>query len=242
MRAHWLQHVPFEGLGSIEAWLKEKGYEITCTRFFASENLPPPHDVDLLIVMGGPMSANDEKAFPWLIKEKEFLRQCIRLGKSVLGICLGAQLIASALGARVYRNRYKEIGWFPVQGIPSSDRLCFRFPPTFEAFHWHGETFDLPSGAVCLAKSEGCANQAFQLGRSVMGLQFHLETTPASAREMVTHCRADLVPSPYVQSEAIILGATPAQYRAIYDLMMQVLSFLTSPASERLSTGSEQRL
>jgi len=227
MRAHWLQHVPFEGLGSIEAWLRQKQYAITCTRFFAAENLPPPNDVDLLIVMGGPMSANDEKEFPWLITEKAFLRQGIQSGKSVLGICLGAQLIANAMGARVYRNRYKEIGWFPVQGVPSHNNSFFRFPPTFEAFHWHGETFDLPPRAVRLASSEGCENQAFQLGRSVIGLQFHLETTPATARELVANCRAELLPSKYVQSEEVILGISEDRYKAINELMFQVLSFLT---------------
>ncbi len=227
MRVHWLQHVPFEGLGRIEDWLRQKQYEVTGTRFFESDELPDPQQVDLLIVMGGPMSVNDEEKFPWLRREKQFIRQCIQLGKSVLGICLGAQLIANVMGARVYQNRYKEIGWFPLQGIPSNNRSFFRFPPTFDAFHWHGETFDLPPGAVRLASSEGCENQAFQLGRSVIGLQFHLETTPETARELVTHCREELVPSKYVQSEAIILGAPEERYRAIHALLFQILSFLT---------------
>ena len=227
MRAHCLQHVPFEGLGSIEAWLGEKEWEITSTRFFESANLPDPSDVDLVIVMGGPMSANDEKEFPWLISEKAFLRQCISSGKSVLGICLGAQLIANAMGARVYRNRYKEIGWLPVLGVPSSGDSFFSFPPMCEAFHWHGETFELPEGAIRLARSEGCENQAFQFGRSVIGLQFHLETTPETALEIVSHCRAELLPSKYVQSEAVILEATPEKYRAANGLMARVLCFLT---------------
>ncbi len=128
----------------MEAWLREKRYKITHTRFFESEDLPHPSRVDLLIVMGGPMSANDEQTYPWLTREKEFLRQCIHSGKRVLGICLGAQLIAHAMGARVYRNRDPEIGWFPVQGVPPNDSSFFSFPPTFKAFHWHGETFDLP--------------------------------------------------------------------------------------------------
>jgi len=227
MRAHYLQHVPFEGLGSIEAWLREKGYEISCTRFFASETLPCPTDVDLVIVLGGPMSANNEEKFPWLISEKEFLRRCMDSGKPVVGICLGAQLIAMAMGARVYRNRHKEIGWFPVEGVPSSHSASFRFPAVFEAFHWHGETFDLPAAGVCLARNEGCANQAFQLGLRVIGLQFHLETTPETVQEMLAHCRGELLPSRYVQSEAVILGATPRYYRAANDLMARVLSYVT---------------
>ena len=225
MRAHYLQHVPFEGLGSIETWLGERGYEITSTRFFESVSVPDLNEVDLLVVMGGPMSVNDEKEWSWLAPEKQVIRDAIQSGKSVLGVCLGAQLIASAMGARVYRNRVKEIGWFPVQGVPSVGSSAFRFPSSVEVFHWHGETFDLPTGAVRLARSEACENQAFQLGRSVIGLQFHLETTPESAREIVAQCRAELSPAPYVQSEAEIFAASPAKYRAINSLMSEVLSF-----------------
>jgi GMP synthase-like glutamine amidotransferase len=226
MNAHYLQHVSFEGLGSIESWLEASGYKITKTQFFKSTNLPEPDEIDLLIVMGGPMSVNDEDEFPWLAQEKQFIHDIIKSGKSVLGVCLGAQLIASAMGARVYRNTVKEIGWFPVQGIPSTDRMTFNFPPSAEVFHWHGETFELPSGAIRLARSQGCENQAFQFGRSVIGLQFHLETTPESAQEIVKHCRNELLPSAYIQTESEILGVAPEKYRPIKDLMDKVLSFL----------------
>lgn len=226
MRAHYLQHVPFEGLGSIEPWLKEGKYKITGTRFFESIELPDLKEIDLLIVMGGPMSANDEQELPWLIQEKQFIHRAIQVGKSVLGICLGAQLIASAMGARVYRNPVKEIGWFPIQGVAPIAPSTFCFPSSVEVFHWHGETFELPSSAVRLATSEGCENQAFQLGQSVIGLQFHLETTPDSAREIVSHCRAELVSSKYVQAESVILSAIPEQYSTVNNLMFEVLSFL----------------
>lgn len=227
MRVHYLQHVPFEGLGSIEPYLKTQGFRITSTRFFESSRLPDSNKVDLLIVMGGPMSANDEDKLTWLIDEKAFIRQCIQGGKRVLGICLGAQLIASAMGARVYRNPVKEIGWFPVQGIHAGDETIYRFPRVFKAFHWHGETFDLPPKAVRLARTEGCENQGFQLGKSVIGLQFHLEMTPESVREIVSPCRAELLSSKYVQSEAAILGASPEEYRQMNDLMTDLLVFLT---------------
>jgi GMP synthase-like glutamine amidotransferase len=226
MRAHYLQHVPFEDLGSIEPWLSTAGYEITSTRFFEAAELPDLGEIDFLIVMGGPMSVNDETDFPWLALEKTFIREAVKAGKPVLGVCLGAQLIASAMGAMVYRNPVKEIGWFPVQGVDSRNPLLFSFPPETVVFHWHGDTFDLPEGATLLARSEGCENQAFQLGHSVIGLQFHLETTPESAPEMVTICRDELSPAQYIQAADDILAAPQERYDAINRLMGSVLSFL----------------
>ena len=190
--------------------------------------MPDPAEVDLLVVLGGPMSVNDETEFPWLRKEKRFIRECTEAGKSVLGVCLGAQLIASAMGARVYRNRCKEIGWFPVEQVASADGSTFSFPASIEVFHWHGETFDLPPGAVRIARSEACENQAFQIGRSVVALQFHLETTIEASRAMISHCGAELVPGKYVQSKAEILHAGPERYRAINEVMGEVLEYLTS--------------
>ena len=228
MNAHFFQHVPFEGIGNIEPWLIAKGYEITSTQFYKEAQLPDYEKVDLLIIMGGPMSVNDEAKYPWLVAEKQFIRNCIEAGKSVLGICLGSQLIANAMGASVYRNHEKEIGWFPVQGTEPSDDLTFRFPSTFEVFHWHGDTFDLPKGAIRIARSAATENQAFQLGKSVIGIQFHPEATPALLQEMVSHGRYELVASSYVQSEKDILGIRPQQYHVISSLMGEVLTFLVS--------------
>jgi GMP synthase-like glutamine amidotransferase len=226
MRAHYFQHVPFEGLGSIEPWLKSHGHELTGTRFFDAAEIPDPGEVDLLVVMGGPMSVNDEENLPWLALEKRFVRELVESGKAVLGICLGAQLIANALGSKVYPNSVKEIGWFPVHATASGDGSVFRFPPLTPVFHWHGETFDLPPGATRLAKSQGCENQAFQLGRRVIGLQFHLETTPQSARDIVAHCRDELISSQFVQTEEEILSASPERYESINALMGTILTFL----------------
>jgi GMP synthase-like glutamine amidotransferase len=226
MRAHYFQHVPFEGLGRIEPWLEAAGYEITNTRFFESAELPDLKKIDLLIVMGGPMSVNDEDKFPWLVSEKKFIGQAIHAGKPVLGICLGAQLIASATGARVYSNYEKEIGWFPIYGIPLNNSTIFGFPSSLNVFHWHGETFDLPSGAIRLAESEACENQAFQIGKSVIGLQFHLETTPEAAQQLVSNCREELIPAKYIQTEEEILSANLQSYKSINQLMDDILSFL----------------
>ena len=226
MRAHYFQHVPFEGLGCITPWLEAAGYEVSCTRFFECPVLPDLKSIDLLVIMGGPMSVNDEAQYPWLLVEKQFIRDAIACGKPVLGICLGAQLIASASGAKIYPNAHREIGWFPIQAVDEGGDDCFRFPPTETVFHWHGETFDIPPGAVRIAKSEGCENQAFQLGQSVIGLQFHLETSPDSLREIIAHCRHELVPSRYVQTEAEILAVAANRFPIINPLMGRVLAFL----------------
>jgi GMP synthase-like glutamine amidotransferase len=228
MQAHFLQHVPFEGLGSIEAWLLKTGYTISSTPFFSTGNLPKIREIDLLVIMGGPMSVNDETEHPWLIEEKIFIQKAIEAGKPVLGICLGAQLIASAMGAEVIQNPLKEIGWFPIQGIKSESSSLFSFPDEIEVFHWHGETFRLPPGAVQIARSDGCENQAFQIDSNVIGLQFHLETTPDSAQAIVKNCREELVDGRYIQSEREILTAPQSRYSSINKLMQSVLEYLHS--------------
>ena len=226
MKVHILQHVPFEGIGSIGSWLSARGGNISHTRFFESSTLPKLQGLDLIIAMGGPMSVNDEASLSWLKTEKLFIREAVALGLPVVGICLGAQLIASALGARVYSNENKEIGWFEIEATPGTHEV-FCFPNRTTVFHWHGETFDLPAGAVRLAKSAGCANQAFQIGNNVIGLQFHLETTAVSADSIITNCRQELVAGPYVQSESRIRAVRPETYTTINRLMSDVLSYVT---------------
>lgn len=226
MRVHVLQHVPFEGLGSIQTWLTGRQAVLSHTLFFESSLLPDIGLLDLVIVLGGPMSVNDEASLPWLVEERHFIAAAIQAGKPVLGICLGAQLIASALGADVYPGLYREIGWFPVQAT-----LCrpgtFAFPPETVAFHWHRETFDLPLHAVDLARSAACATQAFQFGPNVIGLQFHLETTPESLDEIITHSRHELTGEVFVQTERDMRNVPDARYAAINGLMARVLTWLT---------------
>lgn len=226
MKVHVLQHVPFEGLGSMEAWLSERGADVQYTRFYESSALPNPRAVDLVIAMGGPMSVNDERDYPWLKPEKGFVHEAIRRGLPVVGVCLGAQLIASALGARVYVNAEKEIGWFPIEAV-DADGDVFRFPRHATVFHWHGETFDLPPGAVRLARSSGCKNQAFQIGRNVIGLQFHLETTSETADVLIRNCRGELVDGAYIQAEQAMRAAPESAYAEINTLMGKVLSYVT---------------
>jgi len=228
MRVHVLQHVPFEGLGSIGPWLAARDASIGYTRFYESPSLPDHSAFDLVIAMGGPMSVNDEHRWPWLTREKDFVREVVGQGTPLVGICLGAQLIAAALGARVYPNRYKEIGWFDIEAARGTSD-CFRFPSPCTAFHWHGETFDLPPGAVRLASSAACENQAFQLGRAVIGLQFHLETTAESVESMIANCRSELSDGPYVKSEGQLREVPAAVYSRANLLMAELLTYVTQP-------------
>ena len=225
MNVHVLQHVAFEGVGSMSSWLVSRNADVRYTRFYESAKLPDLSQVDLVIVMGGPMSVNDESVHRWLVQEKEFIRQAVLLGLPVIGICLGAQLIASALGAKVYSGRYTEIGWFPLEAVVTGEDV-FRLPSGVPVFHWHGETFDLPSGAVHLAKSDACENQAFQIGRNVVGLQFHLETTPESAALILEHCGDELVPGDYVQTDKNIRKTSETACADINRLMDELLSYV----------------
>jgi len=135
--------------------------------------------------------------------------------------------IASALGAKVYSGRYTEIGWFPLETADTGGDV-FRLPSGVPVFHWHGETFDLPSGAVHLAKSEACEHQAFQVGRNVVGLQFHLETTPESAALILENCRGELVRGKYVQTEPAIREISETACAEINRIMDDLLSYLTT--------------
>lgn len=232
MRIHVLQHVPFEGLGSILPWAQSRNATITTTRFFESPALPESDAFDLLVALGGPMSVNDESDLPWLRDEKRFVREAVESEKPVLGICLGAQLMASALGARVYPGENKEIGWFPVSACGHGEG-AFHFPETTDVFQWHGETFELPPDSVHLAKSEGCFHQAFQVGPCAMGLQFHLETTPASTDALLANCGHELVPARYVQREQDLRSVSPDRYVGINRLMDGVLAYLTRVIDEK---------
>jgi GMP synthase-like glutamine amidotransferase len=226
MRVFVLQHVPFEELGNIQPWLVQHNAEIHYCRVYANEPLPDIHRVDLLILLGGPMSVNDESHYPWLKAEKAFLAQVIAANKPVVGICLGAQLIACCQGARVYSNYAKEIGWFDIHALPATGDVL-PLPSTMRVFHWHGETFELPTNAVLLASSEACNNQIFQLGPRVIGLQCHLETTDENAQSMVLHCADELIGGRFIQEADEILAVNDEQYQQLAEWMGQVLDYVT---------------
>lgn len=224
MRLHWLGHVPFEDAANIGLWAEQHGHTVTSTRLYVDEPLPEVSEIDALAVMGGPMNIYQYRRYPWLCAEKRFIEKAIGAGVPTIGVCLGGQLIADVLGAKIVENPHIEIGWFPVRlTTPAADsHLLTGLPAEFTAFHWHGDTFGIPAGATRLAESEACANQAFAYGESVLGLQFHLEYSEESIHKMLTHCADELVEAPFVQSEGEIiarLGNTVSAQEKLFTLL-----------------------
>ncbi len=209
VRLHFLQHVAFEDLGIIQDWAEEKGMHITSTKLHEGEALPDRkelRDIDMVLIMGGPMNIYEYDKYPWLKEEKDFIAKAIRQASlsrkmSVVGICLGAQLIADVLGAKVTPNQFKEIGWFPIR---SQSNLL---PDSLEVFHWHGDTFPIPRGAKCIAFSQGCGNQGFIYKQRVLGLQFHLEMTNDGIDKIYANCADDIESGPYIQQHNISDGS-----------------------------------
>ncbi len=208
MRLHYIQHNPFEDPANIALWAEDSGHEVSGTKIYAGERLSEKADFDLLLLLGGEMNIYEEDRYPWLKEEKRFIRKVMDGEKTVLGICLGAQLIADLLGGTVHKNRYREIGWHEVKLTAAALNSCaFRgFPDSFTAFQWHGDTFDLPEGSKYLASTAACSNQAFEIGRNV-GLQFHLESSWQSIRRLIDNCEDGLTPGRFVQQPVDMLSA-----------------------------------
>ncbi|MCR8842321.1 type 1 glutamine amidotransferase [Paenibacillus sp. SC116] len=202
MRIHYLQHVPFESIENIGVWAGEREYGITGTLVYENADFPSLLEFDMLVILGGPMSVHDEASYPWLVQEKQFIKEAIQQQKLVLGICLGAQLIAEVIGGKVYKNENKEIGWFPVKLTEDAKHSpLFKYiPDEFIPFHWHGETFELPEEAKKMAFSKGCVNQAFVYDDHVIGLQFHLESSDVSITKLIENCADELEEGTYVQA------------------------------------------
>ena len=227
LRIHYLQHVPFEGPGFIESWALVRGHRLTATRLYAGHRLPATEEFDWLFILGGPMNVYEESRYPWLAREKRFIGEALREGKVLIGICLGAQLLACVLGAKVTRNACVEIGWYPVQKASqaSQSSLSGFLPDSFPAFHWHGDTFEIPRGAVHLARSEACENQAFAFDERVVAFQFHLESTRESVENLIHSCPEDLAEGPFIQSPLHML-ADLGRFRSSNDLMADIFDGL----------------
>ena len=212
MRIHSLQHVPFEDMAMIESWAQDQGHDTSRTHLFEGEALPDLGEFDWLVIGGGPMNVYEDEMYPWLAAEKIFIRDAIDDGKIVLGICLGAQLIADVLGGKVRRNDHREIGWHSVSLTQAAQKseVFGVLPEEFVALHWHGDTFEIPPGAAWMAESDACENQAFLLGKAI-GLQFHLEASMASIDDLITNCSHELAGGgDYVQSAGEILAGVDA--------------------------------
>lgn len=192
MNIHWIQHVPFEGLGNIKEWVSNNNHKLTCTRQFENDSLPSLSSFDMLIVMGGPMGVYDTDEYNWLTDELQFIKSAVDTGKAVLGICLGSQFMAAAMGAKVYPGPMKEIGWFPINLLGKQNPILFS-SSTPTVFHWHGDTFEMPTKAQHLASTNEVTSQAFMIGDKAIGLQFHLEQTEATINGMVKNCGHELV-------------------------------------------------
>lgn len=189
-----LMHVPFEGPAAIRGWLEQHQFQterLNCPDVSDWNALALP---DWLVIMGGPMSVNDTHEHPWLVEEMAFIKRAIDAGKKVLGICLGAQLIARTLGAEVTRNAEKEIGWFPIKATSGmGEHPLGKFFANFPmVLHWHGDTFAIPDGAVHLAQSVACTNQVFLYGNNVLALQCHLEMARPHVERLCDACADEL--------------------------------------------------
>lgn len=232
MNIHWLQHVPFEGLGHIESWAEKKGHGLNCTRFYAEDRLPAQGDFQMLVVMGGPMGVHDEHKYSWLSHEKKFIQETVNNQKPILGICLGAQLLASVLGAEVVANAEKEIGWYPVDKTDlTSKELIKDLPQRLTVFHWHGDTFGIPDQSVHLYSSEACRNQAFLHQDRVIGLQFHLETTQEGVDLLVDNCSDELITSRWIQQEEKLRIYPLDMSKSMNDMLEVILDYLASRAA-----------
>lgn len=190
MKIHCLQHVAFENLGTLLEWAEINHHTLSYTYFFDENySMPVLSEIDALIVLGGYMNVNDEETFHWLVEEKQFIKQAIETEKKVIGICLGSQLITSALGKNVYKNTIKEIGFFPITFADDALKhsLFNHFTNPYTVFHWHGDTFDLPDNAKLIASTMGCKNQAYLIGNNVLGLQFHLEMNEILIEDMLAN-------------------------------------------------------
>jgi len=219
MRVLVLQHVAVEGPGVLEPLLTQRGWQLETVTLYTGAKLPQqPQRYQAILVMGGPMGVYDEAEYPFLQAENDFLQRAVAHGVPLLGICLGSQLLAKALGARVYRNPCKEIGWYTVDLTPAgcTDPLFTGVESPLLVFQWHGDAFDLPPGATALASSPLCQHQAFCYGDRVYGLLFHLELTPEIIRTWLATFREELASvRGYIDPERILadLPRYLTQYR-----------------------------
>lgn len=235
LKVHYFQHIAGEGFGSCYEYLKSIGAQISATEFFALpvemaleiEALPAIEDIDLLIIMGGAMSVNDEANYPWLKIEKRWIRRYLSLGKPAIGLCLGGQLIANALGASVRLNEQQELGWTNVFRTQHGLSDYFEIPKELEIMQWHSETFEIPKGGVRLAENNVCANQMYQIGKNVLGFQFHPEITPKVLQMYIENEEHEKVFSgAYVQSLDTLKQTKKTRFQKGNELLIDAINYV----------------
>lgn len=221
-------HASFEKPGSIETWAKNNGHQTREVSPYKGEKLPDIKEFDFLVVMGGPQSPLEIKDAPYLADEIKLIQQALNEKKRIVGICLGAQLIGEALGAKTERSPNREIGAYPLELLQDAkyDPVFQQFPDKFNVMHWHNDMPGLPKGAALLAKSEGCPRQAFRYGDRVYGFQCHFELTKELVEGMIDHCMNDLKQGPYVRSIKDLLETDYAEINAKMDHVLSYLSKL----------------
>lgn len=227
MHIHFIIHASFEKPGSINNWITKKGYTFSTTSPYKGELLPSDDDFDFLIIMGGPQSPTNLTKFPYLKDEIRFTKKAIENNKSILGICLGAQIIGEALGAKTDCSPHKEVGTFPISLTSDGlhDPIFKHFPKQFDVMHWHNDMPGVPDTAAILAESAGCPRQVIRYGKKIYGLQCHLEMTPELIKGMLDHCKEDLQPSLYTQPHEKMLAAN-------FSEMNQKLHFILDKITE----------
>ncbi|MFC5700802.1 type 1 glutamine amidotransferase [Cohnella faecalis] len=226
------KHFSFDDTGAFERWASHNGHTLDILDPAEGVRAEWLDGLDLLIILGGPMSVYEEELYPWLIEEKRFVGQAIELEKKILGICLGAQMLADVLGSKVYRHPCKEIGWHPINRSEDRHPWLAGLPERFHSFQWHGDTFELPTGATRLAGSDACSQQAFAYGDRVLGLQFHLETSPACMEVMLDRWADQLTDEPCIQSAERIRAETArsdASLRMLHGILDRIALQSESP-------------
>ncbi len=206
LRIHYFQHDSYEDLGYIGEWATSNGFPVSVTRLDIEPVFPDLNTIDWLIIMGGKMGTNEESIFPWLVEEKKYIIKAIDCNKIVLGICLGAQLIAASLDAKVFQNKEPEIGFFPVSfnNNAATDPVFQHFPSELTVLHLHNDTFHLPDGAIGMASSQITPNQAFRFRENVFAFQFHFEVTEKIVPELIKADNNQLSPGIWIQSASVI--------------------------------------
>ena len=227
MKILFVTHASFEQPGSIESWAKKHNHETQEVKPYNGEKLPAIDEYDMLVVMGGPQSPIEIDKSPYLKDEIDLIKQALKQKKRMVGVCLGAQLIAEALGAKTERSPNKEIGMYPVEllGDAAIDPVFSDFPAKFDVMHWHSDMPGIVDGINLLAKSEGCPRQIFRFGDRVYGFQCHFELTKELVEGMVKHCGSDMMAGKYVMTPDQLISLN---YSKINAQMDKVLDYLAS--------------